>query len=233
MTNNRPPFWLRLKTDYAYRTLFFACFSFAMSVAFGLFNGVQGILYASVWNGALAAYYILLAFLRGGVLYYQKSRKKRERKGREINERLVQAKAYRNCGFILLVLHIALSAAIAQMIFEGRAFSYDGWTIYGAAAYAFYKITASVIQIKRVRKHDDFTLRAIRSANLADGAVSVLALQTALLSTFGGEEINADAFNTATGIVVSALTVALGIFMIVDAHKNVRKITQRKFQDER
>ena len=224
MNDKLKNFYRRLKTDYAFRTLFFASFSFAMSVAFGLFNGVQGILYASIWNGALAAYYIVLAFMRGGVLYYQKGRKSKYSNERE--DRLKQAKTYRNSGIVLLILQIALSSATAQMIFDERAFTYAGWTIYGAAAYAFTRITVSIIQIRKVRQHSDFTLRAIRTANLADAAVSILALQTALLSTFGGEELNPSVFNTATGIAVTLLTITLGVFAIVDAQKNIRKIKQ-------
>ena len=116
MNDKLKNFYRRLKTDYAFRTLFFASFSFAMSVAFGLFNGVQGILYASIWNGALAAYYIVLAFMRGGVLYYQKGRKSKYSNERE--DRLKQAKTYRNSGIVLLILQIALSSATAQMIFD-------------------------------------------------------------------------------------------------------------------
>jgi len=217
----------RIKTEYAFRTLFFASISFSVSIAFGLFNGAQGILYSSIWNGALAAYYVSLAFLRGGVLYQQKKWKARnatEDTEDGKTELLLQAKTYRNSGVVLLFLQISLSVATAQMIFDNQHFTYAGWTIYGAAAYAFTRITVSIIQIKKVRKHENFTLRAIRTANLADAAVSILALQTALLSTFGSEDVNASLFNTITGIAVSLLTVTLGIFAIVDAHKNIRNI---------
>lgn len=217
-------FYERIKTDYGFRTLFFACFSFGMSIVFGLFNGAQGIVYASIWNGALAAYYIALAFLRGGVLYQHKRRKEKGLGGESSNALVLQAKSYRTSGIVLLILQIALSTATAQMIFDERHFSYAGWTIYGAAAYAFTRITVSIIQIRKVRKHSSFTLRAIRTANLSDAAVSILALQTALLFTFGGAEINASLFNTLTGIAVSVLNITLGIFAIVDAQKNIRKL---------
>ncbi len=224
MNNKWQNLYTRIKTDYAFRTLFFACFSFGISIAFGVFNGAQGIVYASIWNGALAAYYVILAFLRGGVLYQHRRCKGKGLDGETPKALLLQAKTYRNSGFALLALQIALSVATAQMIFDKRHFSYAGWTIYGAAAYAFTRITVSIIQIRKVRKHTSFTLRAIRTANLSDAAVSILALQTALLSTFGGEEINAPLFNTLTGIAVSILTVSLGIFAIVDAQKNIREL---------
>ena len=56
-----------LLRNYGFRTVIFAIGSFAASVAFSLFNGVMGIVNRSIWYGALAAYYIALAFLRGGI----------------------------------------------------------------------------------------------------------------------------------------------------------------------
>ncbi len=205
-----------LMRNFGFRTLILSIGSFALSVAFGLFNGVLGILSKSVWYGALSAYYILLALLRGGVLLYHKRK-------RAVDEPLEKARAqlktYRNCGILLLVLHIALSVAIAQMIFDDEGFVYAGLMIYASAAYAFYKITMSIINMFRARKQDDLTIQAIRNVNLADATVSILALQTALLSTFGDEGLNASLFNTLTGTIVSLFTLGLGVFMIVKANK--------------
>lgn len=205
-----------LMRNYGFRTVILSIGSFALSVAFGAFNGVLGIMSKSIWYGALAAYYILLAFLRGGVLLYHKRKRGVENPA---DRAQTQIKTYRNCGILLLILNIALSAAIAQMIFDDEAFVYAGLMIYASAAYAFYKITMSIINIFRARKQDDLTIQAIRNVNLADALVSILALQTALLSTFGAEGLNVSLFNTLTGSVVSLFTLGLGVFMIVKANK--------------
>lgn len=66
----RYAFTRRMVESYGFRTVALASVSFFISVIFGLYNGMMGILFHSVWYGALALYYILLAFLRGGVLSY-------------------------------------------------------------------------------------------------------------------------------------------------------------------
>lgn len=173
-------------------------------------------LFVDYADSALAGYYILLALLRGGVLLYHKRKHGVDDPAKNTQ---TQIKTYRNCGILLLVLNIALSVAIAQMIFDDGAFVYAGLMIYASAAYAFYKITMSIINIFRARKQDDLTVQAIRNVNLADATVSILALQTALLNTFSGEGVNISLFNTLTGSVVSLFTLGLGVFMIIKANK--------------
>ena len=206
--------------NFGFRTVIFAIGSFLMSLLFSGFNAYMGIKNQSIWYGALAAFYIALAFLRGGVLGYHK-----KRVGKKIqNDEYIKAKVYRNSGIITLILNIALSSAIAQMIFSDAHFTYMGWTIFAYAAYAFYKITMSIISFIKAHKQEDLTVRAIRNINLVDALVSILALQTALLTMFSEGEINISIFNTFTGIVVSLLSVGIGIYMIVSANKKMKEL---------
>lgn len=217
-----------LLKNYGFRTIIFAIGSFVMSIAFGAFNAYMGIKYLSIWYGALATYYISLAFLRGGVLLYHGRNRKSVRFKSENQGAIQSAKNYRNSGITLLVLNIALSSAIAQMIFDNRFFSFEGWTIYAFAAYAFYKITMSTINILRASKQQNLTVKAIRNVNLMDAMVSILALQTALLATFMTEGTNVSLFNTLTGSVVSLLSISIGIFMIIKANKIINNIRMEK-----
>jgi MFS family permease len=217
-----------LLRNFGFRTVIFAIGSFLMSLLFSGFNAYMGIKNRSIWYGALAAFYIALAFLRGGVLAYHKSRIGKKTQ----NDEYVKAKVYRNSGIITLILNIALSSAIAQMIFSDAHFTYMGWTIFAYAAYAFYKITMSIIALIRAHKQTDLTVRAIRNINLVDALVSILALQTALLTMFSEGEINISIFNTFTGIVVSLLSVGIGIYMIVSANKKMKEIQKENKTNE-
>lgn len=210
-----------LLRNFGFRTVIFAIGSFLMSLLFSGFNAYMGIANRSIWYGALATFYISLAFLRGGVLIYHKNKMG---KGRAQNDEYVKAKVYRNSGIITLVLNIALSSAIAQMIFSDAHFTYIGWTVFAYAAYAFYKITAAIISFIRAHKQEDLTIRAIRNINLVDALVSILALQTALLTMFSEGDINISLFNTLTGIAVSTLSVGIGIYMIVSANKKIKQL---------
>lgn len=205
-----------LLSSYGFRTIVFTFCSLLMGVAFSIFNAVMGIVYRSIWYGALAAYYIGLVFMRGGLVL----RHARPALG---NKKKKQAQTYRNCGIVLLVLNIALSSAIAQMIFDDRAFEYAGWTIYAYAAYAFFRISTSAYNLFKARKQDELTVQAARNVNFTGAAVSILALQTALLHTFGDEGLNISLFNTLTGSVVSILSVLLAVTMIVVGQKRMKK----------
>ena len=217
-----------LLRNFGFRTVIFAIGSFLMSLLFSGFNGYMGIKNRSIWYGALAAFYIALAFLRGGVLAYHKSRIGKKMQ----NDEYVKAKVYRNSGIITLILNIALSSAIAQMIFSDAHFTYMGWTIFAYAAYAFYKITMSIIALIKAHKQTDLTVRAIRNINLVDALVSILALQTALLTLFSEGEINISIFNTFTGILVSLLSVGIGIYMIVSANKKMKELQKENMHNE-
>ena len=219
-----------LLRNYGFRTVIFSVGSFAMSVAFSVFNAYMGIRNRSIWYGALAAYYIALALLRGGILTYHKGKR-----GKEVDayrDEYTKAKVYRNSGVILLLLNVALSSAIAQMIFSDAHFSYVGLTIFAYAAYAFYKITMSIVNLFKANKQPDLTIRAIRNINLADATVSILALQTALLTMFNDGTMNISLMNTLTGTAVSLFTVGLGIYMTVTASKKMKEIRKEGNNDE-
>ena len=118
------------------------------------------------------------------------------------------------------------------MIFSDAHFTYIGWTIFAYAAYAFYKITMSIISFIRAHKQTDLTVRAIRNINLVDSLVSILALQTALLTMFSEGEINISLFNTLTGMVVSFASIGIGIYMIISANKKMKEIQKETIYNE-
>ena len=217
-----------LLRNFGFRTIVFAIGSFLMSLLFSGFNAYMGIKNRSIWYGALATFYIALAFLRGGVLAYHIKR----RGGKVQKEEYFKAKVYRNSGIITLILNIALSSAIAQMIFSDAHFTYMGLTVFAYAAYAFYKVTMSIISFVKAHKQTDLTVRAIRNINLVDALVSILALQTALLTTFNEGGINISLFNTFTGIVVSFLSVGIGIYMIVSANNKIKELQKEDKNNE-
>ena len=211
-----------LLRNFGFRTIIFAIGSFLMSVLFSGFNAYMGIVSRSIWYGALAAFYISLAFLRGGVLLYHKNKIGKQLS--EQNDQYQKAKVYLNSGIITLILNMALSSAIAQMIFSSAHFTYMGWTVFGYAAYAFYKITMSIITFIKAHKQDDLTVRAIRNINLVDALVSILALQTALLTMFSDGSVSISFFNALTGIIVSISSIGIGIYMIVSAKRKMNEI---------
>ena len=86
----------------------------------------------------------------------------------------------------------------------------------------------SIINLFKARKQTDMTVQAIRNVNLADAAVSILALQTALLGTFSADGVNVGLFNTLTGIAVSLLSIGIGVQMVAYANKKLKETRGEK-----
>ena len=213
--------------NYGVRTVVFALGSFIISLAYGAYNITLSALNSSLWYGVLAAYYILLAVMRGAVLVHHRKKRKAQKVGKLVeNERIKQIKKYRNCGIILVFIMLAVSLAVMEMISEDKTFEHAGIMIYASATYTFYKITVAIINIVKAKKQTDLTVQAIRNINMADALVSMLALQTSLLHAFSdenGKDIGFDkTLNGVTGFVVCALVFALGIYMIVNSQKKMK-----------
>lgn len=229
----------RLLDNWGYRTVVFAGFALLINVLYVAFNGVIAIISHSIWYGALATYYILLTALRSGIVLYHRKKSKgkiyfknsaiEETFSEEIKFKITEHKKYRACGVLLIILPVSLSFAILQMVVSGSAFIHYGWIIYAVAAYAFYKITMAIINIFKASKSDDMTIRALRCVSLADAMVSILALQTTLLFAFSNGAPTGFA-NALTGGVVCALTIALGIYMIINANKRLKEIRKLNYK---
>ena len=223
-----------LVRNYGMRTIVFAIGSFLISAAYGAYNLTLSALEASVWYGVLAGYYILLASMRGGVVFYHRKKRKREKKGTFDNEEARQIKKYRDCGALLIVATFALIVAVLQMVLIDRKFTHTGLMIYVSATYTCYKVTMSIINIVKAKKQTDMTVQAIRNINLADAMVSILALQTSMIHSFGGdEEIGfASQMNAVTGTVVCALVLSLGIYMVVKSKRLLKEINTKSKENE-
>ena len=209
----------KMVKQYGFRTIILSVGSLTVSILYALFNGVIAVLNFSIWYGALAAYYILLASMRGGIVFHHRRNRKRENET-DAQKKLRSVKTYRACGGVLIFLPLCLSGAVTQMVLSRKSYNYAGLMIYAAAAYTFYKIIMSVVNLVKARKEDDHTVRAIRNINFADALVSVLALQTAMFRAFSPES-DLGYLNAVTGGVVCLLTVLMGVLMVISANKTI------------
>ena len=139
---------------------------------------------------------------------------------------------YRNTGICVLVFNLALAGAIGQMIFSRRAFVYVGLMIFAMAAFSFWKITVSILGIFKARKHNDYSTQSLRNLNLTDAMVTLYGLQTALIATFSATEGGDMGYmNMITGIVVTVLSLALGVYMIIKSSKELKKLDIEKGEE--
>lgn len=220
---NKYEFTNNLLKNFGFRTLVFAGFSFAFNCIYAISLGVFAIYAHSIWYGSLAAYYIFLSFLRGGVIL--SNLKTKHKKGQEeyATKRIA---TYKNCGIVLILMTIVFSISILQIIIADGGFRHAGLMIYVFSAYTFYKITLSIINIIKASKKDEFLVQSIRNINFSDALISILALQTAMFTEFGSD-FNHSTFNALTGSIVCILIIALGIYMIVKAKTKLKQIKNK------
>lgn len=214
---SRHPFLNNIFVSYGFRTVTFFVLSLAVNAAFVLFNAVLGVVTCSLWYGIIATYYVFLGALRAFILFLSY----RARRRSEGNERLtaeLKLRIYRLCGILILALEIALAAAVSLMVMYGKPTQYSEVMAIAAAAYTFYKVIFAVYNVFKVRRYNDRVLQCLRDINLTDAAVSLLSLQVTLIAVFSDERVSASeitAMNSVTGFAVCALTIALGIAMII------------------
>lgn len=213
-TVERNKFTGRLVSDYRFRTLTFSAMSFGASVVFALFNGIIGITNRSTWYGAMSAYYILLCVMRSGAIWYVRSSFLHKDSEPEIDR---EVSTCRRSGILLIILGLALGVVVALVTRGEGAKSYPGYMIYVIAAYTFWKVIMSAVNMVKSRKTSSPLLITLRNINHADALVSVLSLENAMLAEFGAEdsaEFSA-LMLTITGIVVCAGVMVIGISMAV------------------
>ena len=174
-------FGARFLEDYTYRTILTTMPSFAINVAYTVYNGVIGIMNQSAWFITMAVYYSLLGIMRYCAVNTERKTSRME------EQKLIRKKqlsVIRTDGILLLLLNLALSGVVLLTIAQGRAKTHSEIMVIAIAAYTFYKITMAVINMVKVRKMESPILITIRNIGVADALVSLLTLQATMLASF-------------------------------------------------
>lgn len=207
-------------TDAAYRIHLSLYVSLGINLLYVAINLFAGIWYRSVWSITLAAYYIILAVMRFLLLRFSG-------KIGIGNDRVKELKRSRLCGIILMTVNLALSGVVVLVILQNKGFEYNGLLIYVMATYTFYVTVNSIINIFKYRKYNSPVMSAAKSISLAAALVSMLSLETAMLSQFGAENTTPH-FNQimvgATGAGVCTIVVTISVYTIARTNKELKKM---------
>ena len=100
---------------------------------------------------------------------------------------------------------------------------------------AFYSVITAVRNVVKFRKQNSPVLSAAKGINLASALVSMLALETAMLSQFGSEEspVFRRVMNSATGGAVCCVVLGMAVYMMVRATQNLKRLEQQPAADGR
>lgn len=215
----------RLYKDYRYRALFSTVFAFLLNLLYAAGNGIYAKRTHSAWLGTLSAYYLFLCMIRFLVIRQEFCFAKEHIEGKR--KRAAEWNVFRNAGILLSFITLVLGGAVVLLLHEEGGKVYSGYLIFAVAAYTFYKITISVINMIKVRRMNSPLLLTIRNIGYADALVSILFLQTAMFTAFSdGKKINKQLMNEMTGGAVCAMILLIGIFMVRKAAKERKNLEE-------
>ena len=189
-----------------------------------LYAGIKllsGILYRSVWFVTLAVYYILLAVMRASLLHYVR---------RDEKNKISEWRRYRLCGIILMFMNAALAGIVILVVRQNSGFEYPGMLIYMMAMYAFYAAITAVRNVVKFRKYGSPVMSAAKVVSLTAALVSMLSLETAMLTQFGAvdDPVFRRIMTASTGAGISILVLGMAVFMIIRSTKQMKYIRQEK-----
>lgn len=213
----------RYMNDDTFKTQVSLYVSLTINLLYVATNLVSGICYGSVWFITIAAYYSVLAIMRFLLIRYA------NKNGIEGNK-ASELKRYRLCGSILMLINLTLSGMVILVIRQNHSFNYAGVLIYVAAMYTFYITITAIIDVIKYRKSNSTLITAAKVVKLSAALVSMLSLETAMLSTFGADT-SAETrliLIAATGAGVCAVVVAMATYMIISSTKELQKFEINK-----
>lgn len=192
-----------------------------INLAYAVFKIATGIYYYTPWPFAIGVYFLMLGLIR---LVLMKNVRISDRQEHTASKKIHELKSYRTCGISMLVLTVGVMGVAIQMIWKNRGYEYPGFIIYISALYTFYSLILSVVNVVRFSKRKNAVLSAAKNLSLAGALMSLYALQTAMLTTFGGSESYRRLMNSLTGAAVCLLISAMGIFMIIKTRKKLQEL---------
>ncbi len=217
----------RYLTDVHLRIKISLYISVCMNMLYAMMQLISGFLFDSIWFYALAGYYVILAAMRYFLLKETRKEKPGEKQFREWLH-------YRFCGILLLFMNLALGVIVAYIVWLNRGFEHGEIMTIAMAAYTFYTMITACIHVVKYRRYESPLLSAAKAINLAAALVSMLSLETAMLTAFGAE--NGREFRRimtgVTGSGVCALVLALAIYMIIHSTKEIKRMKKEVQKSE-
>ena len=197
-----------------------------LNALYGTFQLWLGFYHHTFWFCSLGAYYISLAAMRFFLVRYSR----RHAPGESMETELIR---YRACGIVFLLMNLALALIIFFMVYWSRSFEHHMITAIAMAAYTFSALAAAIVNMIKYRKYNSPVFSASKAISLAAALVSMLTLESTMLTTFGNGEMTATAQKWmlgATGGAISALIVAMAIYMIAVGTKKLNELKSRGYK---
>lgn len=206
----------RYLTDAAFKTHVSLYISLGINLLYAAANAFSAVFYRTWWFALFAVYYAILAVMRFLLVRYVN----RNSIG---SSRMGELKRSRLCAYILIFVNLILSGAVLMMVYFDRGFEYRGILIYVMAMYTFYMTGSAIRDMIKYRKLGSPVMSASKIIKFAAALVSMLSLETAMFSQFGGDMLpeGEQLMIMLTGAGIAITVVAMAMYVII---RNTREI---------
>ena len=200
------------------------CGTLVWNTAYAVFQLGLGFWHQTFWYYSLDFYYISLAVIRFFLVRHTSKHKPGER----MRDELIK---YRACGIVFLAINLALALIIFFMVYWNRTFIHHEITTITMAAYTFTAFTVAIINIVKYRKYNSPIFSASKAISLASACVSMLTLESTMLTTFNDgsiDEYTRRIFLGSSGGVISLFIIIMAIYMIVQSNRKLKLLKETK-----
>lgn len=181
-----------------------------------------GIYHHSVWFCSLAGYYLSMAVMRAFLARHTVHFAPGEKMKAEFRR-------YRACGWIFLLMNLALSGMMLYMIRGERVVRHSEITAIALATYTFASFATAIRNVVLYRKFHSPVYSASKAISLASACVSVMTLENTMLLTFQDGSMTMRTrklFMTLTGGAIALFIVLMAIYMIVKANRGIKSLEE-------
>lgn len=208
------PIMGRYFKDLAFRGSISIYQGIAVNLFYVAFRIMAAIRYASVWFLSMAVYYLVLGGLRAYLIVYYRRRTPE-----------LERRCHHTTAWFLFLLNIPMGGMIVLMVRTDSGFSYPGYVIYLSALYTFYTMITSAINLIRFRRLGSPILSAAKVLHFVAAMMSILGLQTAMISRFSenGENYRR-MMNAITGGFVYGIVILIAIYMLLHGRYLRKKV---------
>ena len=192
--------------------------SLIWNITFAIFQLCLGFYHKSFWFYSMFAYYVILGIMRFFLLSHTRKYEANEQVEIEIKKSIL-------CGWLLIFMNLALAVIVLFLVFFGKTFYHHMITTIAMAAYTFFTFTFAIIDLFRYRKYKSPVYSNSKIISLIAASVSMLTLETTMLTTFRTEEsvMLGKILIPLTGIAVIGFAITMAIMMIVKGNNQLKE----------
>ncbi|MBR2524818.1 MAG: hypothetical protein IKE53_10345 [Clostridiales bacterium] len=195
-----------INKDYGRKTTFVTLPSVPIDIFFAMLNAYMGVLSFSLWHFFMCGYFIMLLFIRLGVI---------TRAGGAFFSRDKETRLYKNhrkFHISLLFMDVILGIFMYIMLQNRVQKSYPLFIIFFVALYTLYKVVLALINLFKAHRSQSTIAIELRKIGQVDALVSLLILESALINRFGDiRNLVHYRISVISGIVVCAIILIMAI----------------------